>query len=68
MIYYVLYLIWDVIPLTVIMRFHSKKIKRPSAERQSQSFNESISEINLMSNDTNEFAFMGNPEYAGLLQ
>jgi len=33
MIFYVSYLIWDVIPLTVIMRFHSKKIKRPLAKQ-----------------------------------
>jgi len=80
MTFYVSYLFWDVIPLTLIMRFHGNNIKKPTDPRYSttsESFRtESIESTISGSPDArkslkltfdDELAILGNPEYTKVL-
>jgi len=74
-IYYVGWLFWDVIPLTFVMRYHSKKVKMRETITVPDTFFETEGSTNDNENsppplafpEEDEVMFLGNPEYTELL-
>jgi len=81
-IYHIFWPFWDVVPLTLIMSYHAKKVKKRESSRTPvapDSFLEQVSTVGSNSTSLNlspprdvpeeedEVMFLGNPEYTELL-